>query len=114
MLPDLELGAADIDRGAADMTEQYVGVPDDEFVLRITHRRRSIAATTRLMKQDRAVLCDDLFDELESCRCCRDFFFQQCLREEREMTDADESVRVGKSWENKASENQKKPSFLGL
>jgi len=30
------------------------------------------------------------------------------------MTDADESVRVGKSWENKAWENQKKPSFLGL
>ena len=40
------------------------------------------------------------------------------------MTDADESVRVGKSWENKSWqskswqnkswENQKKPSFLGL
>jgi hypothetical protein len=46
MLPDLELGSADIDRGAADMTEQYVSVPNDEFVLRLAHRRRSIAAAS--------------------------------------------------------------------
>ena len=69
MFPDLELRGADINRGAADMTEQYVGVADDESVLRITHRRRPIAAPSRLMKQDRAVLCDDFFDEPKRRRC---------------------------------------------
>jgi len=29
------------------------------------------------------------------------------------MTDADESVRVGKSWENKASENSEEAELLG-
>ena len=109
MFPDFELGGADIDRGPADMTEQHIRIPDDKFVLGVTHRRGSIAATSRLMEQNRAVLCDDLFDELESCRRCRNFFFQECLREERKMTDADAFVRVGKS-----REYQKKPSFLGL
>lgn len=109
MLPGFELGDADVDRSATDVTQQYVGVPDDELIPGVTHRRRPIAAASRLMKQDRAVFRDDLFDEPESCRCCRDFFFQECLREVQKMTDADDSVRVGWSWRT-----QKKPSFLGL
>jgi hypothetical protein len=62
MFPDFELGGADIDRGPADMTEQHIRIPDDKFVLGVTHRRGSIAATSRLMEQNRAVLCDDLFE----------------------------------------------------
>ena len=59
MLPGLELGRADIDWSATDMTKQDISVPDDELIPGVTHRRRSIAAASRLMKQDRAVLCDD-------------------------------------------------------
>ena len=81
MFPGFELGGADIDRGAADTTEQDVGISDDEFAHGVTHRRRSIAAPSRLMKQDRAVLPDDFFDEPERCRCRRNLVFQACLRE---------------------------------
>src|SRR5262245_24463405 len=81
MLPRLELYGADIDRRPTDMTEQNVGVPDDEFVPGITHRRRSITATSRLMKQHRAVLPDNFVDELERCRCRGNLVFQELLPE---------------------------------
>ena len=81
MLPRLELRGADIDRRPADMTEQNVGIPDDEFVPGITHRRGSIAATSRLMKQDRAVLPDNFVDEPERCRRSGNLVFQGSLPE---------------------------------
>ena len=77
MLPGLKLGGADIDWSATDMTEQNVGIPDDEFVSGVTHRRRPIAATARLMKQNRAVLLDDFLDEPERCRGRRNLVFQE-------------------------------------
>jgi hypothetical protein len=81
MLPRLKLYGADIDRRPTDMTEQYVGVPDDEFVPGITHRRRSIAATSRLMKQDRAVLPDNFVDEPKRRRRRGNLVFQESLPE---------------------------------
>lgn len=38
VFPGLELGGADVDGSAADITEQNVVVADDEFFLRIAHR----------------------------------------------------------------------------
>ena len=81
MLPDFELGTADIDRGAADMTEQNGGSSDDEFAPGITHRRRSIAATSRLMKQDRAVLPDNFVNEPKRCQRSGNLVFQESLPE---------------------------------
>lgn len=109
MLPRLELRGADIDRCPTDMSEQNVGVPDDEFVPGITHRRGSIAATSRLMKQDRAVLPDDFIEQLERCGRCGNLVLQRPLPEAEKMTDADDYDRAGKS-----GRTQKKPSFLGL
>src|SRR5690349_11193362 len=76
MLPSLELGRADVGRSTADVAEQDIHVPDREFALAIAHRRRSIAATSELVKQDRAVLGGDPFDEAEGCRRRRDFLLQ--------------------------------------
>jgi hypothetical protein len=96
MLPILELGSADIDRGIADMTEQNVGIPDDEFAPGITHRRRSIAATSRLMKQDPSMLPNDFFDELERCRCRGNLVFQSVagLRQSRRKTSRTTTFRL--------------------
>src|SRR6266702_1328217 len=48
VLPHLELRSADIDRGTANVTEQNVGVPDDESVLhRIGPCSRTISSMSR-------------------------------------------------------------------
>src|SRR5262245_7269191 len=84
MLPRLELGGTDVNGSPPDMTKQDVGVPDDEFIPGVAHWRRPIAAAARLMKQDRAVLMDDFFDEPERRRCRRNLVFQMCLRADPE------------------------------
>src|SRR6266700_325150 len=65
MLPDLELGGADVERSSADMPEQHVRIANDEIVFGVAHRRRSVAAASGLMKQHRTMLGYDLREQLE-------------------------------------------------
>jgi hypothetical protein len=56
VFPDLELQGADVERGAADVSEQDVTGTDPEFAARIAHRGTAVTAAPRLVEEQGAVL----------------------------------------------------------
>ena len=92
VLPVFELRGAYVERRSTNLAEQDVAIADDEIVLRITHRRRSIATSAGLVKQQRTMLRAQAFDQFDRLRGCRDL-----------QHFGAHGFRAGKSWRKNKS-----------
>ena len=64
VLPELELVLRHVEITSRDLAQPDIGGPDDELAIRITHRRRPVAAPAGLVEHQFAVVGAELVDDL--------------------------------------------------
>lgn len=74
VLPGFELPASDVELAPFDLSEEDVALTDPKLSDLVTHRRASIAATSRLVEDQRSMLLDKFTHEVAGLLCDIDTF----------------------------------------